>query len=71
MDIYASLETSRFEDEHDEYDVLDFEVVMSTTRYSAILVVNRRTAALFHLTTILRTPSLTYSEFDHSKKSYA
>ena len=37
-----------------EYDLLAFKIVMLTTRFSAVFVVNRRTAAIFDLSTILQ-----------------
>ena len=56
---YDFLETFRFDYEYEfafEYDFLTFELVMLTTRSSAILVVNRRADTRFDRTTILRTP---------------
>ena len=53
------IETFRFDYEYEsdyEYDFLFLERVMLTTRSSAILVVNRRTATRFGPITILQTP---------------
>ena len=45
-----------YEFDNYKYDFLVFELVMLTTRSSAILVVNRRADTRFGPTTILRTP---------------
>ena len=58
---YDLLETFRFDYEYEfdcEYDFLAFELVMLTTRSSAVLVINRRTARRFDPTTNLPTPQV-------------
>ena len=40
-----------------QFDFLAFEPVMLTTRSSAVLETNRRTATMFHSTTTLQTPA--------------